>query len=107
MAKFHGVIGYVKSTETSTDVWEPVATEHECYGDVVSDTRRWQSGQNLNDDLVVNERISIVADSFANQNIQAMKYVKWMGVYWDITSINVLRPRIILTLGGVYNGKKV
>jgi hypothetical protein len=33
-----------------------------------------------------------------------MRYVEWMNARWKITSIDVKRPRVILTIGGVYNG---
>ena len=65
-------------------------------------TSGWQQGENLNDDLVVNNIISIVADPFANENIHTMKFVRWMGVAWKITNVEIQRPRLILTLGGVY-----
>ena len=53
---------------------------------------------------VANE-ISIVADPFANQNFHTMLYVEFMGTKWKITNVEVKRPRLTLTLGGVYNGE--
>ena len=105
MAKFYGKIGYVETTETRPGVWTESVTERDYVGDVIRNTRRWQTGENLNDDLVINNIISIVADPFANQNIQTMRYVKWAGVPWKITNVELQRPRLILTLGGVYNGQ--
>lgn len=105
MAKFYGPIGYAETTETTPGVWEESITERNYSGDVVKDTRRWQAGDNLNDNLTINNIISVVADPFAYQNFHVMRYVKWMGASWKITSVDVQRPRIILTIGGVYNGK--
>lgn len=102
MAKFYGSIGYAETTETAPGVWTPGITERNYYGDVIRNARRWQQGENLNDDLVVNNIISIVADPFANENIHTMKFVRWMGVAWKITNVEIQRPRLILTLGGVY-----
>lgn len=102
MAKFYGAIGYAETTETAPGVWTSGVTERNYYGDVIKNTRRWQQGENLNDDLVVNNIISIVADPFANENIHTMKFVRWMGVAWKITNVEIQRPRLILTLGGVY-----
>lgn len=102
MAKFYGSIGYAETTETAPGVWTPGITERNYYGDVIKNARRWQQGENLNDDLVVNNIISIVADPFANENIHTMKFVRWMGVAWKITNVEIQRPRLILTLGGVY-----
>lgn len=106
MARFYGTIGYVEHVETSPDVWEPVATEKPYYGDVLRNTRRWENGEHLNDNLNVNNMISIVADAYANNHFFAMRYIKWMGALWEITNVEVQRPRLILTIGGVYNGIK-
>lgn len=104
MAKFYGAIGYAETTETAPGVWTEQITEKNYSGDVVKNIRRSQTGENLNDNLTVSNIISIVADPFANQNFYSMRYVKWMGVSWKITSIEVQRPRLLLTIGGVYNG---
>jgi hypothetical protein len=105
MAKFYGMIGYAETIETAPGVWTESITERNYSGDVLKLARRWQSGESLNDDLTVNNEISIVADPFANQNFSAMRYVHWMGANWKITKIDVQRPRLILSIGGVYNGE--
>ena len=105
MAKFYGVIGYTETTETAPGVWEEVITERNYSGDVIKNTRRYQAGENLNDDLIINNIISIVADPFANQNFHKIRYIEWMGAFWKISNVEVQRPRLILTIGGVYNGK--
>lgn len=104
MAKFHGVIGYVENVEGVPGVFKEEVTERTYYGDVIRDSRRWQSGENLNDDLNVNNEISIVADPFAYQHFHAMRYINWMGANWKITYVEVHYPRLSLTIGGVYNG---
>ena len=105
MAKFYGVIGFVETVETSPGIWEESATERNYSGDVIKDSKRWQAGENLNDNLTINNKISIIADPFAYENFPMIRYVKWMGVSWKITNIDVERPRLILSIGGVYNGK--
>lgn len=104
MAKFYGPIGFAITTETSAGVWTEVIKEYNYIGDVIRNTRRLEPGENLNDNLTINNSISIVADPFANQNFHAMRYVKWMGASWKITNVEVQRPRLLLTIGGVYNG---
>ena len=106
MAKFYGVIGFAESSETAPGVWTEGITERNYSGDVVKISKRWQAGENLNDNLTVNNKISIIADPFAYQNFHTMKYIQWFGAFWKITEIDVQRPRIILTIGGVYNGEK-
>jgi hypothetical protein len=104
MGKFYGVVGYSETTETTKGVWTETITERYYSGDVIKNTGQWQSGTNLNDNLTINNSISIVADPFAYQNFHAMRYVNWMGVNWKVTNVEVQRPRLILSIGGVYNG---
>lgn len=106
MAKFHGMIGYAQSVETARGVFSDQITEREYYGDVIRESKQWTNGGTVNDNLVINNRISIVADDFANTNFSAMRYVIWNGVYWRISNIEAQRPRLILSVGGVYNGPK-
>lgn len=103
MAKFYGTIGYGETKEIRPGVWREDITEREYYGDVLQFIRRWESGEHLNDDLNVNNKISIVADPFACQNFHTMRYVEWMEVKWKVTNVEVQYPRLILTIGGVYN----
>lgn len=103
MAKFFGMIGYAETAETKPDVWEEQFVERPYYGDLTRNTRRLQSTEHLNDDLAVANELSIVADPFANQNFHRMRYVEFMGAKWKITNVEVQYPRLILTIGGVYN----
>lgn len=103
MAKFFGKIGFTKTEETAPGVYREETTERDYRGDVLRNTRKWENGEHLNDDLNVNNQISIVADAYANENFFAMRYISWMGAYWKITNVEVQRPRLILTIGGVYN----
>ena len=104
MAKFYGAIGYGKSIETSSGVWEDQITERMYYGDLIRNSRRLQSSGNLNDNINISNQISIVADPYANENFHLMKYASFMGTKWKITDVEVQYPRLILTVGGVYNG---
>jgi len=104
MAKFYGEVGYADTAETAPGVWTETIVTRNYSGDVIKNTSRWQAGVNLNDDLGINNLISIIADPFAYQNFYAMRYVNWMNVRWKITNVEVQRPRLILTIGGVYNG---
>ena len=103
MAKFFGKIGFIETVMTAPGVYKEETTERDYRGDVLRNTRKWENGEYLNDDLNVNNRISIVADAYANENFFAMRYISWMGAYWKITDVEVQRPRLILTIGGVYN----
>lgn len=103
MAKFYGPIGYAVTKETRPGVWEEQITERNYYGDVIRNTRRLQSSDQVNDDINVSNEISILADPFANENFHAMRYVVFMGAKWKISSVEVRYPRLILSVGGLYN----
>lgn len=103
MAKFYGAIGYVETVETAPGVWQEQAVERNYTGDVLKNASTWRDGENLNDNLNVENRLSIVADPFAYENFHAMRYVVWFGTKWKISKIEVNRPRLMLVIGGVYN----
>jgi hypothetical protein len=105
MAKFYGIIGYANLKETSPGVWEEEIVDRQYYGDLTRNTRRLDPSDNLNDNINIANEISIVADPFANENFHSMRYVEFMGTKWKITSVEVKYPRLILTVGGVYNGE--
>lgn len=105
MAKFFGVIGFEQTVEVTPGRWEEKITKREYYGDLTRNTRRLQTTDQVNDDINVSNELSIVADPFARDNFHSMRYVEFMGTRWKITSVEVLFPRLILTIGGVYNGK--
>lgn len=104
MAKFYGKIGYGSTVVTSPGVHEEVITEKNYYGDVIKNTRRLKDGESINDDLSVGNSISIVADAYANEHFFAIRYVAWAGTLWKVTDVEVQSPRLVLRLGGVYNG---
>lgn len=106
MAKWYGKIGFGVVTEVEPAIWEDVIEEHTYSGDITRNTRSLQSSENLNDDINVANEISIIADPFAKQNFHSMRYVEFMGTVWKITKVDVQYPRLILTIGGVYNGKR-
>lgn len=104
MARFYGEIGYGETVEQIPGVWEDSIIERPYYGEVIRNTRRLDGGGKVIDDLSVSNSISVVADAYANDHFFAIKYVRWMGVLWTVTEVEVQRPRLILSLGGVYNG---
>ena len=106
MGKWFGKIGYAATEETTPGVWVEQITERNYYGDIIRNTRRLQTSDKLNDDINVSNEISIVADPFARDNFHAMLYIEFMGARWKVSSVEVQYPRLILTLGGVYNGKQ-
>lgn len=104
MAKFFGTIGFNEGTvETSPGVWEQQIVERQYYGDLLRNSRRLQPTDQLNDNINVSNEISIVSDPYANANFYSMRYVEFMGAKWKISNVEVQFPRLILTLGGIWN----
>ena len=106
MAKFCGEIGYADMTDTVPGVSEERIVERTYYGELIRNTRRLQPAETLNDNVTVSNQISIVADPFAYENFHSMRYATFMGTKWKITDVEVLYPRLILTIGGVYNAEE-
>ena len=106
MAKFFGKVGYINPVESEPGYWEEKATEHEYYGDITRNTSRYQDSGNVNDDISISNIISIVADPYAFNNFQHIRYVEWMDTKWKVTNVEVKYPRLLLTLGGMYNEYK-
>lgn len=104
--RFHGFVGFVDNVETSPDVWTDIPSEREYSGDVLQKNNRYVSTQlSVNDNLVINNRISIIADPYINKHFPSIRYVKWNGAYWKVDSVEDQSPRLILNLGEVYHGK--
>ena len=106
MAKFYGAIGYALLEESSPGVWIDTIVEKNYRGDIILDQRRFQSSENLNDNINIDNSISILADAYAYENLGFMKYIVWNNVAWKIQSFSINRPRIVLQIGGVYNGER-
>lgn len=104
MAKFYGVVGYVESVETAPGVYTEIATKRKYYGDILKNVKKYVASEYLNDNLTISNSISILADAYAYDHFFAIRYVNWMGANWKVTEVEVQRPRLILSLGEVYNG---
>jgi hypothetical protein len=106
MARFHGEVGYGESVEDPPEsgVWVDQITEIAYSGDVIRNTRQLQNTEKINEDIVVSNSISIVADEYAIDHFMNIKYVRWAGVLWTVSTVEARFPRLILDLGSVYNG---
>lgn len=105
--KFYGPVGFVEVVEKRPSVKTTVPVEYNYAGDVLRRSIRYQTGESVNDAITPSQQISILADPYARNHVGSMKYVKWMGTPWKISEITVEYPRLILTLGGPYNGATV
>lgn len=105
MAKYFGQIGYYVTEETRPGIWESVFVERDCYGDEQRNLRRFETSSKVNDDLNINLTLSVVADPFAYNHFHEIKYATYRGVKWKVTTVEPQFPRLLLTLGGVFNGE--
>lgn len=103
MEKFYGPIGFAETIETSPSVWEEQIVEHNYYGDWIRNSRRINNNNQVNSNITISNELSIVSDPYANSNFHSMRYVSFMGTKWKVTSVSVQYPRLILTIGDIYN----
>ena len=106
--KWCGTIGFIETVEDpeGSGIFVEKKTKKKYRGDVIRFTRRWDKGEGANDDLSISNEISIIADPFAVNNVHSIRYLEWMNCLWKISNVEVQYPRLILSLGGVYNGEK-
>lgn len=102
--KFCGKVGFVITEETEPGIYEPKTVERTYRGEVLQNIRRWETGTSVNDNIKIQNRISIVADHFAHSNLGYMQYIEFANEKWKISSFDIKYPRIIITTGEVYNG---
>lgn len=102
--KWFGKIGFAETSETAPGVWEEVITENDYFGDLLQNTRRLESSGQVNDNLNISNRISILMDPYLSNHFHSIRYAEFAGTKWKVTSVDVQYPRLELSLGGVYNG---
>lgn len=105
MNKYYGAIGFAitKEDPPGSDIWVEDIVEHRYFGDVLRNMQRTQVGDRINGNPMITNKISILADPYAFYHYQYIRYAEWNGAKWNVTDIEVSYPRLILTLGGLYN----
>lgn len=108
MARFSGLIGFVKTERVRPGVSEEVVTEKGPYfGEVKRASLAMQQANSVNTELRTTNTIEIMADDdYLSENMFAIRYVEWAGNVWTVTEVTEQRPRLLLRLGGVYSGKR-
>lgn len=105
--RWAGVLGFgISEHNPQTGKSRVSIQERQYYGLVLENSRSWRSDDQINDDLVLSNRLSILIDEYAIENQDKIKYASFNGTYWKVTRIGIDYPRMTLTLGGVYNGVK-
>ena len=106
MPKYYGNVGFAETVEVEPGIWDEKITDRPYSGDTIRNIRKLQGSGEVNDSVNVSNQISIVADPYANENFHSIRYVEFMGTRWKVSDVEVQRPRLLLTMGGVYNGKQ-
>lgn len=107
MDKWYGNVGYIENVETEPGIWEPVETIKTYYGEWVRYTGKFQtSPDGVNDNRDVANELSIVSDPYAFANFRSIRYIEDAGARWKVSAVQPKYPRLILTIGGVYNGQQ-
>lgn len=104
MAKYAGLVGYVTQEETKPGVWTPVENPRRMRGDVIRLSSSSQNGNKINDDITLNHRVSLVGDAYAFGNYYNIRWIEIDGLKWEVSSVEVQRPRLIVSIGGLWNG---
>lgn len=103
MARFYGRVFYETTENVGVGIEAPVLTPKYYYGDINRISRRYESGDVVNQNLTLSHEISIVADAYAFDNYANIKCVEIDGHLWAANYVEVNRPRIKITIGGLYN----
>lgn len=103
--KWYGKIGFEETVEEVPGVYVEKICARPYFGDLIRNLRRLDNSDYLNDDVNISNEISVLADQYAYHNFHTMRYVEFMGSKWKITSVEVQPPRLILSIGGLYNGE--
>lgn len=106
MAKYFGKIGYGFSSEVKPGVWKDRIIEREYFGDILQNYSKNESSSQVNENVNISNRFSIISDPYAITNAYAIKYLEYLGVKWKVTSVELQYPRLILYVGGVWNVDK-
>lgn len=116
MSKFGGKVGFSiekeitelndDGVEIKTGRIEPDIVEKEVYGEILKFSYGVKNNQypSTNDDLTLSNKFSILGDPFFFENFHLMTYLEWMGTKWKISNVEIQYPRLILSVGEVYNG---
>lgn len=105
MTKYCGMVGFADYEETAPGVWTPVVIERRCFGDLTRVNYRNKPTEHLNDDITFDMTLSVLMDSYIQTHAMSVKYITWGGAKWSVSSIQFEPPRVIFSIGGVYNGE--
>ena len=102
--KYYGMIGFSETVQVDLDDWETRINEYPYAGDINRVSTSWKASEHMNENLTISMEISFIGDTHALENYANIRYATWRGTKWRVINITESHPRIVLTLGGEYNG---
>ena len=105
MNKWCGKIGFAYTGEIEPGLWvENEIIERQYFGDIISNRWRRENSGGVNENINISNQISIVADLYARDHVSAITWIEFSNEKWKITDVDVQFPRLVISIGGVYNG---
>lgn len=104
MAKYKGIIGFVSNEEIEPGITEDVVTEKKYRGDILKNNQRFNVGTTTSGELKITNQFSIVGNSYAFDHVSDIRYLEWRGNRWVVDTVDIEYPRLVMTIGGLYNG---
>jgi hypothetical protein len=98
------VLGFSeRNTEVCPGVWKIMPTEVPHRAKLLTYNKDYDTSDEVNDDMKLRNRYEIVMKD-KKLDYQDMRYIIVKGKKWKVSALEFLDIRIIITLGGVYNG---
>jgi len=104
MARFFGEVGLGESVQVKKGVWEDQITERPVYGTERQAQLASSTANSVLPEARFQTMLSVMADADVFEKYTAIRYVRYAGSLWTVTSVKKERPRLILMLGEVYHG---
>lgn len=104
MAKFAGLVCYGSQVEIAPGVWDTDEKILMMKGDRIRQNANIRESDKVNGDIALGHRVSLIGDAYAFDNYYNIKWIEIDGRKWTVSSIEIQRPRLILDIGGLWNG---
>lgn len=101
--KFYGPLGFAEPVEGPVGVFIDEITEYNYYGDVIRIVNHTQGAEKVNDDIKMNNQISVLVDPYALENFANLRYITFNNSKWEVSAVELAYPRLIISFGGLYH----
>lgn len=102
--KRSAIVGYTIEQDQGHGIISEQPVEVSVRGDMLRNNPRMSYSGSVNGTMTMSMSFSFIADAFAFQHMTKIRYLIFNGEAWTVNTIQEVRPRIILELGGAYNG---